>query len=218
MVARSEVKRVSRNLQTEQQAQAFRTHALQAAAREIYTLRQVEPLVEESFAGPKGMVESAPTAAVEQHLHEEAYQEAELEGLLGVQLDDLFAGNSSQLRSVAFARNNGERAHPENNCAQLEGESIMTAPISFCKTCGPLQLQQVVLLFIPFLSHLHAECITVIFIVSLHEIEGSGLLQAASSCDSGRCTCLQRRCGCPSSATPAIRRAPRTKSWRGWAS
>ena len=86
------------------------TRALQAAAREIYTLREVEPLVDEKFAGPKGMVEGAPTAAVEQYLHEEPYQEAELEGLLGAKLDDLFAGNSSQLRSVAFARKNGERA------------------------------------------------------------------------------------------------------------
>lgn len=50
-------------------------------------------------------------AAAEQLLRGGAYQAAELEELLGVKLDDLFAGNNSQLRSVAFAQKNGERTH-----------------------------------------------------------------------------------------------------------
>ena len=166
---------------------------------EIHTLRQVESLLNERFASPKGMVEGAPTAAVEQHLHEEAYQEAELECLLGVWRDDLFAGNSSQLRWVGCARYNGKHGAPENNCAWIEGKSITPASISSRKTCGLLQLQQAVLLSTPPCdgSQLHEGCISVIFIVSLHDIEGSGLLQAASSCGSGRCTCLRSRCGLP---------------------
>ena len=154
-----------------------KTRALQGAAREIYTLRQVEPQVEERFAGPKGMVEGAPIAAVEQYLHEEPYQEGELEGLLGIKLDDLFAGNSSQLRSVAFARKNGERTPQE--------KSITPASTSFASE-GLLQLQHAVLLSSPSCdsSRLHEGCLFCALLyrcVNSKDAAGCRRLQAAAA-------------------------------------
>jgi N-acetylgalactosamine kinase len=76
-------------------------------ARKIVTLKEVEPLIERQLSGPKGSVEGAAAAAVESHLHTEAYQEAELQDLLGVELTSIFKGNKSQLRSVEYAKKNG---------------------------------------------------------------------------------------------------------------
>lgn len=81
---------------------------LQEQARKIVTLKEVEPLIEKQLSGPKGSVEGAAAAAVESHLHQEAYQEGELQELLGTELTSLFQGNKSQLRSVEFAKKNGK--------------------------------------------------------------------------------------------------------------
>lgn len=56
-------------------------------------------------------MEGGQEAAVEQLLHEKPFSEQELEELLGSRLEDLFKGNDSQLRSVAFARKNGKSMH-----------------------------------------------------------------------------------------------------------
>ena len=80
----------------------------QEAAQGIKTLREVQPLVEESLSGPKGDVSNACAAAVEQHLHEQAYSTAELERQLGTPLRRLFEGNSSQLRVLDIAESAGE--------------------------------------------------------------------------------------------------------------
>jgi len=71
------------------------------------TLKEVEPLIEKQLSGAKGTVEGAAAAVVEGHLHQEAYQDGELQELLGVELTSMFQGNKSQLRSVAFAKKNG---------------------------------------------------------------------------------------------------------------
>ena len=76
------------------------------------TLKTVEPLIEGRFKGAKGTVEGAAAAAVEKTLHEQPYQEAELENLIGVSLSSLFEGNNSQLKSVAYAKSHGESLPP----------------------------------------------------------------------------------------------------------
>ena len=48
---------------------------MQAEALEMRTLREVEPLAERQVAGPKGSACGACCAAVEQHLHEQAYSQ-----------------------------------------------------------------------------------------------------------------------------------------------
>ena len=72
------------------------------------TLKEVEPAIEKKFQGPKGTVEGGNLAAARELLHERAYSKAELEEAVGSKLEDLFAGNASQLKSVAFADKNGE--------------------------------------------------------------------------------------------------------------
>ena len=77
----------------------------------------MEPLIERKLKGPKGTVEGAASAAAESHLHEKAYQESELEGIIGKKLTDLFQGNESQLRSIAFANKHGKAsATPQCQC------------------------------------------------------------------------------------------------------
>lgn len=74
----------------------------------MFTLKEVEADIDKSFGGPKGTVDSGTIAAAEKLLHKEAYSKEELEESLGVRLENLFAGNASQLKSVAFASQNGE--------------------------------------------------------------------------------------------------------------
>jgi hypothetical protein len=85
---------------------------VQEEARKFLTLKEVEPLIEKCFKGPKGSVEGAATAAVESQLHQQPYKEAELQELLDVELTSIFEDNNSQLRSVAFAKKNGEPSLP----------------------------------------------------------------------------------------------------------
>jgi hypothetical protein len=66
-------------------------------------LKDVEPIALEKVKGPKGDVANALTAAIEEHLHEEPYSQAELEALFGETLDQFFGGNASQLRAVHVA-------------------------------------------------------------------------------------------------------------------
>ncbi len=68
-------------------------------ARSIMTLKQLEPLIAEKVGGPKGEVgPEACVGVVHEHLHEAAYSQEEVEGIIGVKLDVLLEGNASQLR------------------------------------------------------------------------------------------------------------------------
>ncbi|PSC75650.1 Galactokinase [Micractinium conductrix] len=71
------------------------------AARKIITLKEVEPLIEAKYSGPKASTSGTQAAAVEELLHEGAYATAEVEELLGAKLTDLYEGNASALRVLA---------------------------------------------------------------------------------------------------------------------
>lgn len=81
---------------------------LQEEAKRVFTLKEVEPEIAKRFGGPKGSIEGGSLAAAEKLLHKEAYSKEELEDALGLKLEDLFSGNTSQLKSVAFASKNGQ--------------------------------------------------------------------------------------------------------------
>ena len=81
--------------------------AAQEEALKVKTLREVQPLIEEVLAGPKGGVSNACIAAVEQHLHEGSYSTSELERQLGTLLRELFQGNASQMRVLEIAESAG---------------------------------------------------------------------------------------------------------------
>eukprot|EP00884_Botryococcus_braunii_P009664 jgi/Botrbrau1/1869/Bobra.146_1s0056.1 len=72
-------------------------------ALKLQTLKDVEPIALEKVKGPKGDVANALTAAIEEHLHEEPYSQAELEALFGETLEQFFVGSASQLRAVHVA-------------------------------------------------------------------------------------------------------------------
>ena len=75
------------------------------------TLREVEHLLrpkQDAMAGPKGSVAGAEEAVVREALPEAVYSEEAVEKLLGVSLEEMFAGNPSQLRCLAVARESGE--------------------------------------------------------------------------------------------------------------
>ena len=81
---------------------------MQESARKIMQLKSVDPLIENKYKGPKGSVEGASAAAVESILHEQPYTDAEIEEKIGLSLSELFQGNDSQQKSVAFAKTNGK--------------------------------------------------------------------------------------------------------------
>ncbi|EFN57575.1 hypothetical protein CHLNCDRAFT_57327 [Chlorella variabilis] len=74
---------------------------LQEAARKIITLKEIEPLIEAKYSGPKASTSGAQIAAVKELLHDDPYETAEVEELLGVKLADLYQGNDSALRVLA---------------------------------------------------------------------------------------------------------------------
>ena len=87
------------------------TLVIQEKARDIFTLSETEPLIQEKFAGPKGMVEGAQAAAVEQLLHEKGLHRGRIGRAAGV----LTQGTSlKETRAscglFAFARENGNRS------------------------------------------------------------------------------------------------------------
>lgn len=65
----------------------------QEAARNLRTLREVEPLL----SGGCDILAVAATAA-RLHLHEGAYEAAEVEGIIGLSLDALYADNQHSQR------------------------------------------------------------------------------------------------------------------------
>ncbi|PRW59155.1 Galactokinase [Chlorella sorokiniana] len=67
-------------------------------ARKIITLKEVEPLIEAKYSGPKASTSGAQLAAVQELLHDGAYSTGEIEELLGTKLTDLYEGNASALR------------------------------------------------------------------------------------------------------------------------
>ncbi|BDA42361.1 N-acetylgalactosamine kinase [Coccomyxa sp. Obi] len=75
------------------------------------TLREVEDLVRAAqgptLGGPKGSVTGAELEVVRKLLDQEVYMQPQLEQLLGLKLEDMFAGNASQLRCVGVARDFG---------------------------------------------------------------------------------------------------------------
>ncbi|KAL4860073.1 Galactokinase [Chlorella vulgaris] len=71
------------------------------SARSIITLKEIEPLIEAKYSGPKASTSGAQIAAVQELLHDGAYDTAEVEELLGVKLTDLYEGNASALRVLA---------------------------------------------------------------------------------------------------------------------
>lgn len=71
------------------------------SARGVLTLKEVEPLIEAKYSGPKASTSGAQAAAVEELLHEGAYEAGEVEELLGAKLADLYEGNASALRVLA---------------------------------------------------------------------------------------------------------------------
>lgn len=81
----------------------------QEEALKLQTLREVEPFALDKVKGPKGEVANAMTAAIEEHLHEEPYTQAELESLFGETLEQFFGGNASQLRVIHVASTLGNR-------------------------------------------------------------------------------------------------------------
>ncbi|KAK9816763.1 hypothetical protein WJX72_004871 [[Myrmecia] bisecta] len=76
-------------------------------AVQIKTLREVEPIIEAKFAGPKGSVSNSSAAAVEQYLHEGPYPQEEIESLLGTPLATLFSDNASAKRVIPLAAGAG---------------------------------------------------------------------------------------------------------------
>ena len=60
------------------------------------------------MAGPKGSVTGAEEVVIKEALPEPVYSEEAAERLLGTRLEHLFAGNPSQLRCLAVARESGE--------------------------------------------------------------------------------------------------------------
>lgn len=82
-------------------ALALALGAERGEALALRTLREVEPLVAAKYAGVKGSADAAALAAVDEHLHSGTYSRAELEGLLGCGLADLFPGDPSAARVLA---------------------------------------------------------------------------------------------------------------------
>ncbi|KAK9909559.1 hypothetical protein WJX75_004129 [Coccomyxa subellipsoidea] len=72
-------------------------------ARELRTLREVEDLVREKWNGPKGSVMGAESEVVRKLLDKKVYTHGELEKELDMELEDMFAGNPSQLASIKAA-------------------------------------------------------------------------------------------------------------------
>ncbi|KAL4519598.1 hypothetical protein Ndes2526B_g01820 [Nannochloris sp. 'desiccata'] len=72
------------------------------AAIGFTTLKEVEPLAEAQYGGEKkGDATNAGVAAVHALLHEEPYDNAEIEGLLGKSVESLFTGDASAGRVLA---------------------------------------------------------------------------------------------------------------------
>lgn len=65
------------------------------------TLKEVEPLAREAYPSPDGTHNNAGFAAVCKLLHDEPYDTAEIEGLLGCKLSSLFQNDSSALRVLS---------------------------------------------------------------------------------------------------------------------
>lgn len=79
-----------------------------AEARATRTLKQLEAHIAQVLGGPKGEVgPEARVGVVREHLHEEPYSQAEVEGIIGQPLDKLLEGNASQLRVLAAAAQRG---------------------------------------------------------------------------------------------------------------
>ena len=80
--------------------------ASQEEARKLTTLRELEPLFNNSGDGASGVPSAgdatAAVAAVQKHLHAGAYERSEIEDLIGQGLDSLYADNQHALKCAAL--------------------------------------------------------------------------------------------------------------------
>ena len=82
----------------------------QEEARKLTTLRELEPLFSESSDGtnsvPSAGDATSAVAAVQKHLHAGAYEQSEIEDLIGQDLDSLYADHRHALKCAALLHYN----------------------------------------------------------------------------------------------------------------
>ena len=71
------------------------------------TLKEVEGDAARKYGGSGRSAEEQALKASNELLHQAPYSQSEVEQAVGIPLEDLVAGNASQLKSIAFASKNG---------------------------------------------------------------------------------------------------------------
>ncbi len=88
-----------------------------------------------TLGGPKGSVTGAELEVVRKLLDQEVYMQPQLEQLLGLSLDHMFAGNASQLRCVGVAQDFGACTHAAPRIPLIQVIHGLARRMLVCSAC-----------------------------------------------------------------------------------